>query len=385
MNASEARIKYKESKCLMMMKEFANALQELEVIPMKLRDEKAHLLFAFLYSNANMKKQAISSYKEALRLSPLCFEAIKELANLGEPAEDIATIVNQSMDRSQSSSLYRHSRWLDQYIESLGHKRSGDYVAHCQTLEPVLDQFPNSYSLLLTQGVAALDSERYESAYIIYKQLRQSESFSYNKMDRFALMLHHKGDSTELNRLANDVLTAAVNRPQGWLIVALYCDLKNQPDKCMSFIDKAISLDYKYALSFVLKGKYLLLQGQSKQAAVAYFQANILEKDLLTLRGLMDANMNIGRVNEALSAAKEAVELMPSSSTAYVLMGKMASQSTNGLNEVKYRIPRDKLHCNRCPCIDSIYRCAVTCYFIVLQNTYEATRIFDLISFHLYI
>lgn len=104
-----------------------------------------------------------------------------------------------------------------------------------------------------------------------------------------------QADSVELNNLANDILSVSCSSPIGWLVVALFCDSKGNSDKAMSFVDKAISLDSKYSLSYFMKGKLSMAQGNSKQASVAFFQANTLRKELITLTGF-DISFNCNRI-----------------------------------------------------------------------------------------
>jgi anaphase-promoting complex subunit 7 len=334
MNTDEARVKFKEGKALYALKDNSSALKELEVIPTKYREVACHMLLGNLYKNSNMKKQAVNSYQEALKLMPLSLEAIEALASLGETYQDITSVISDSARSKASESLYHNSGWLFDYINSLIHKRNGDYEKLTAKLHPVMQKFPQNSLLLMQQGLCAVETERYDQAYIIYMQIRKLDPFMVDKMDHFAVMLHARSDGNELNKLTQDLLSCCTTRPVPWLVAALFSDVKGQVEKAMSLVDKAISLDYKYPLSYILKGKLLLAQGHPKQAAVAYFQANILQKDLMSLTGLIDANLAVGRYNEAITAAKEALILMPKSSTAFTIMGKVLAKNAKGQNEV---------------------------------------------------
>ena len=99
----DIKIKYKECKCLYELNEITTAIMELETIPSKYRNLSIHLLMGKLYKISNRKKNAISSYKSALMLSPLAIEIIEKLIHLGVDNNDIISVVDASVLSSTSS------------------------------------------------------------------------------------------------------------------------------------------------------------------------------------------------------------------------------------------------------------------------------------------
>lgn len=92
-------------------------------------------------------------------------------------------------------------------------------------------------------------------------------------------------------------------------------------------------MDPKYALSYVIKGMLLFKHGHSKQATVAYYQANKLQKSLLSTSGMIDTLLETGRFGDAVNAAKEALLSMPRSSVAYVIMGRVLCRTPQGVEQ----------------------------------------------------
>ena len=98
----DIKIKYKECKCLYELNEITTAIMELETIPSKYRNLSIHLLMGKLYKISNRKKNAISSYKSALMLSPLAIEIIEKLIHLGVDNNEIISVVDASVLSSTS-------------------------------------------------------------------------------------------------------------------------------------------------------------------------------------------------------------------------------------------------------------------------------------------
>ena len=278
----DARIKYKESNCHLLLNDNSTALTELESIPIKLRTIAINMKLGKLYKATNLRKQAISVYQEVIKANPLMIEAIEALINLCETKNDIVSLLDDTL-RNKSIEILFQNGWLHEYINGLIYKKLGDYSKTENKLQLILKSFPNNVHILTHLAINAMLSIKYEQSYNYYKQIRRIDSLVTKDMDSLAMMLHYREDSLELNKLGHEMLAITNDSPIGWIVVSLYCDLKNETEKAISFIDKAINLNVKYPLSFIIKGKFLLSQEQLKQATVAFFQANLIEKDLITL------------------------------------------------------------------------------------------------------
>lgn len=335
-NNVEAGLKFKECKCLIQLKDLTTALKEFELIPSTFYTPIMKIQLANLYKTLNMKKQAISYYKDILKTSPTCIEALESWISICDVPISSSEIIHYMQDcyRGLDQEELFASGWLQEYIHSLVYKRNGEYEKLEQKFSKLHKLFPNNIHLLGIQGATAVDCERFDEAYIVYKKLRRIDPNCVENMDKFALMLFEKGDVTELNVLSQSILNnSTMSRPAPWLVIALLCELK-QNSKAMTFIDKALAIDYKYPMSYILKGKLLLSHGDAKQAAVAFYQSQILSKDLLSLNGLVDACLELNRFNEAVTNAKEALQLMPKCSISFWIMGKVLSKNKSTLSDV---------------------------------------------------
>jgi tetratricopeptide (TPR) repeat protein len=144
----------------------------------------------------------------------------------------------------------------------------------------------------------ALESNKYDEAHSLFRILRRTDPYNIDSLDYYAYLLMNKKDDIELNKLAHDVISINYTNPIGWIIVALFCELKNETKKALSFVEKvrrantsslivydwgiiqAIRLAPQYHHSFRVKGFLLLRHEQADKALISYFQANNICKDL---------------------------------------------------------------------------------------------------------
>jgi hypothetical protein len=67
---------------------------------------------------------------------------------------------------------------------------------------------------------------------------------------------------------------------------------------------------------------------------VAFFQANSLEKDIVSFTGMAQAHISVNKFKDAINTAKEAIASFPRSATAFWLMGQVLAQVPQGATEV---------------------------------------------------
>ncbi len=91
---------------------------------------------------------------------------------------------------------------------------------------------------------------------------------------------------------------------------------------------KAVQLEPKYAESFRIKGSMCLKRSNFELALIAFSQANSLEKDMTSFSGIIEANIELGKLKDAVLAAKESIAMFPKSSAAHFAMGYTLSKST---------------------------------------------------------
>ena len=280
------------------------------------------------------KRSAIVAYKEVLRRCPTSIETIEALVDLGVDAKELIDIVNESKESSeinnQSNDLSGTS-WICTIINSLVDARNSEFGKAMKHMRSLHESYPKSSYIFtnLVQYGLEYDEEACSDSLSLYKQIFR-RSVNANKSDVVAFAYYLQEESGEVSRLANEILNLCPSRPEGWLIAAMFSDMKKDVETAFSFIDKATKLNPTYANSFKIKGKFHYNQGNFDEAYIAYAQANSICCDLQSYRGMIQANVAQNKLKEAAKTAKMLVTLMPKSSISYMLLGDVVSKSAKG-------------------------------------------------------
>ena len=110
--------------------------------------------------------------------------------------------------------------------------------------------------------------------------------------------------------------------------------MRNEKDKALSYIEKALQLGPRQVLAHTLRGDVLLALGKPEHAIVSFFKAKEFRRDLRSYRGIVDAYLAARKVKEALVTAKEANACLLNSAAAVTLLGKvLASPQTQAADK----------------------------------------------------
>ena len=329
-DSKEVSLIVKICKCHLELNDASAAVKEMETIPTKLRTIDINMLLGKLYRAANLKRMAITAYKAVLCLQPYAIEAIQWLLSLGADAAEIEAIVAGAGPSDATGVVHA---WLKQLMTALICIKNCDHTQFMVQYAVLSERFPQNAWLKAKLAGSLLQADCAEEAMQVYRQIRIADPSFTEGMELFGLALYDSGHARELNVLANELLALDPQRPCGWLSAALYCQLKGESEKAKTLADKAIDLD-PLPSCFNIKGRILLAEGQSNDLAViAFFQANSLEKSLLSFAGLVQAHLTLNKIKEATSNAKDAITLLPKSAAAFTLVGQCLSRTTNGAME----------------------------------------------------
>eukprot|EP00956_Cyclotella_meneghiniana_P042979 scaffold249370_cov63-Cyclotella_meneghiniana.AAC.1 len=135
------------------------------------------------------------------------------------------------------------------------------------------------------------------------------------------------GIEVTLGELGTDMLSADDKKPESWNCLGLYHLSREDHEKALAFLDKAIALKPEYAFSHLLRGSILLASHRSDHARSAFFRANNLQRDIPSFEGLVESYLANGQHKEAVCSAKEAISVNIHDARALTLVGLALAQA----------------------------------------------------------
>lgn len=300
---------------------------------------------ARLYQKNCQRRLAIAAYKAILEKQPLAMEAVTALLSLGYDKSELKTFydnISKLRGGSEEYSTAMLARWLPNVfgLESAKHHCDYEVCQHHYSELTKLQQANMSNKnvwLMLRMAKCAHDADQLDVSRYLYEQVRSVDPLIIEGMHDYGYLLFTQNDKNALNGLTNDILYINNGHATGWLLASMFCECRKEDDttgdtnggNAKTFVEKAIQLDPSFAAAFVFKGHLHLSQGHHEQATIAFYQANSLCKTLESYKGLVTANLTLGKTKEAMVAAKESISLMPNCAATYLLYAKCLSRSPN--------------------------------------------------------
>ena len=335
-----------------------------------------HMLLGDLYLKTDRREDAMQEYGFALMCDPYTLEAVEKLARLGCDEDSLLSQldigINNALQREGTSS--DPPKQNDRMIDSLPEIDALRINASAQsTMQNQLVSSHHHYSKLVNAYphhpyfLLQLANLQQELGHILpseqnYQRIRSLDPAWTEGMDRYAYLLfqlrmsrknafimgqggylqyhyscyggreggegrrHRCRIEEELGKLCSDMLESDDGKPEAWNCLSLYHWAREDHEKALAFVDKAITLKPEYAYSHYLRGSILLASHRADHARLSFFRANSLQADVPSYEGLVESYIALGKVGEAKLSARAAVAKYPRDPRAFTLVGLVWSQ-----------------------------------------------------------
>eukprot|EP00590_Aulacoseira_subarctica_P001792 CAMPEP_0172428916 /NCGR_PEP_ID=MMETSP1064-20121228/48284_1 /TAXON_ID=202472 /ORGANISM="Aulacoseira subarctica , Strain CCAP 1002/5" /LENGTH=467 /DNA_ID=CAMNT_0013173971 /DNA_START=82 /DNA_END=1485 /DNA_ORIENTATION=- len=305
-------------------------------IPQELRTFELSMEFATLCMIIDLEKEARDWYLDALRLNPYALEAIEMLIILGADPNVLQHAIQIGLKHKNQLQADDNTEYIEpllpmqDIIMAQFHATCNQNPTALAKYRALAERFPNNIHLLSKIALLEFNLGEYTKSDQTFTQIRQLDPDCMDHMDEYAELLRRKRAVVKLNQLSMDLLQINDSRPEAWVCLALYHQLKSgtiSGEQSLSFVDRALRLNPRYAYAHYIRGMLLLLEHTPEEAVLSFHCANKIKKTLSHYEGLVEAYLMEEKYKEAVCMAKEAMAIAPKDPRTFTLIGLALSHS----------------------------------------------------------
>ncbi|KAF9932032.1 Anaphase-promoting complex subunit 7 [Linnemannia zychae] len=300
--------------------DYSRSRELLLQIPEEKRTVKTYLLLIqLLHKKTNLQILEDTYWTEIAKLQPLAIEAYIHMLRAGKP---LFFVVNMIPRKS-----LEHD-WMRIYLQGMESYYSMKYEAAYRIFSKLDEAYPQNIDLKLRLARCLKWMGKYVRACLMYSQVRKLDNYIVDDMYYYGACLKEIHNTKYLNKLAGDLLNFNDKHPDTWCVQAMYWDMKNERDKALQLVSRALQYKPDHCGALQLRGLFYLERSPVK-AIGSFREASKVEKDIVTYEGMVRAYVQLERQLEACKEAEEAKSRMPGNAQAHALYGMALYHTLN--------------------------------------------------------
>lgn len=341
--ADGRQVHFRAAQCLFALGDDEGGVHELEGIPFRLRSAAMHLAFGHASIRlGGSSRGTVSAFKEVLRANPFAAEVVEPLLVRGVRLEEVLALLQPS-----ESLAAEDAAWLQQLARSAAATLDQDVDGAVDALAKLEHSVgPKNSDICVLRGRALYCGGREADAVAEFEKAKAYDPCVVEGMDLFAASLAHcrlrpspadrrpgvtEAELKSLGELSRSLLAVDDTRAESWVASALAAWVSKSSEATPhDMLDRAAAANPIHPMVLHVRGSLCRDDGDFHKAYESFTKAYVLTKSIDACEGAVVSLLEAGRVSEAVTRARAALQRLPGNVRATCLLGQAFAASTDG-------------------------------------------------------